>query len=221
MPTVIDPVSGLPILTSYLPDEIDQIPFNVQVFPWDDYHAADRPARGAAYPDDILPTSANVAGQDSRNPIYIQTVYTDGNHRLLVATTPDPAGSGTPQPQKYLSIDGVCPDLTTNTPFGGMSATQEPVYGWLVSVAIDPATLPASGFDDIQVIGNDGTSHHFFTFADGIVSKLKPGYDYPVFLPTPMLFSSIFAADHIDFIASSGSGTTQGQASLWVYIKGS
>lgn len=102
MPTVTDPVTGLPLLQSYIPDDIVQIPFNTQVFPWDDYKAADRPARGAAYPDDLLNTSANLAGQNQTNPIYMQTVYTDGSHRLLVS---DQHGSSGTAPFDYLLSD--------------------------------------------------------------------------------------------------------------------
>lgn len=87
----IDPVTGLPLLQD---TNIDQIPLNAQVFPYDDLHAVQRPIRGPAYPDDVLPTTAIVVGMDTTNPQQPQTVTTDGEHALRVYVVNPKSGGG-------------------------------------------------------------------------------------------------------------------------------
>lgn len=84
----IDPITGLPVLVPS--SVIQQIPLGAQVFPFSDLNATAQPTRGPIYGDDIIPTSALVAGQHPTTTAA-QSVHTDGNHALLVS---DVGGGG-------------------------------------------------------------------------------------------------------------------------------
>lgn len=60
--TILDPVTGLPL--DQYSGVVQQIPLGSQVFPFRDLNADGRMTRAPIYGDDIIPTSALVAGQD-------------------------------------------------------------------------------------------------------------------------------------------------------------
>lgn len=91
MGAIVDPVTGLPLVTSTDLSTIDQIPLGAQVFPYDDLVADGRPTRGPAYPDDVLPTTALVTGIYNKTA---QAVSTDGENALRVYVVNESGGGG-------------------------------------------------------------------------------------------------------------------------------
>lgn len=138
----IDPITGLPLLNPQ--DVIQQIPLGVQTFPYEDMQATARPTRNPMYGDDILPTSAFVAGQHPSTG-SAQTVETDGAHAAKVFVV-NGGGGGNPTPIA-LKTDGqgygVCPVGA----FISVSLADTPraIYGILCTWDIDNVDLPGNG----------------------------------------------------------------------------
>lgn len=145
MPPQLDPIMGVPIIGTS--DELDQIPMDSQVFPYDDLKATDKPGRGPAYPDDILPTSAVLVGQNQNNPQQVQTLYTDGNHNLRIALQGGGGGSGAIVQQSAPGLYGGVANNSSWTLIGGQGAF-DATYTLLTGVALmvrpDPAHLPGA-----------------------------------------------------------------------------
>lgn len=84
MASPIDPITGLPMVG--VADVVSQIPLGVQVVPWDDTKAVDRPQGGPAYPNDIINTFAWVTGENVSQPGTIHAGTMTPDRRLRVDT---------------------------------------------------------------------------------------------------------------------------------------
>ena len=119
MGAIVDPVTGLPLVSSTDLSTIDQIPLDSQVFPYSDLGATARPGRGPSYPDDVLPTTAIVTGMHNK---AAQAVNTDGSNALWVyVVNSSGGGGGGPTPSVY--ADGGAFQGTNIAPFGGDEIT--------------------------------------------------------------------------------------------------
>lgn len=137
MGSPIDPVTGLPMVG--VPDVVSQIPLGVQVVPWDDIKAVDRPQGGPAYPNDIIDTFAWVTGEDISRPGTVHAGTMTSDRRLRV----DTGASGGSSP-----INAQAYDWNTGTTVGGgfgFVCTGPPIgkklYWISVGVAMDPGSL--------------------------------------------------------------------------------
>lgn len=136
----IDTSTGIPLDDSSM---IQQIPLGGQVFPFADWDASARPTRNPIYGDDILPTSALVAGQMPTQDAA-QSVHTDGNHALLVS---DVNGGGGGQ---GIYVPPIFPEVNRQINLGpgslwptdGTKITKRYIYGLSIAVV---CTLPVSG----------------------------------------------------------------------------
>lgn len=106
MGSPIDPVTGLPMVG--VPDVVSQIPLGVQVVPWDDILATDRPQGGPSYPNDIIDTFAWITGENIEQPGTVHAATMTGQRRLRVeATISGGSGGGGSQPTTWDQATGV------------------------------------------------------------------------------------------------------------------
>lgn len=137
MGSPIDPVTGLPMVG--VTDVVSQIPLGVQVVPWDDIKAVDRPQGGPSYPNDIINTFAWVTGENIDQPGTLHDATMTADRRLRV----DTGASGGSSP-----INAQTYDWQTGTTVGGLSGvvcTGPPIgkklYWVSVGVGMDPGSI--------------------------------------------------------------------------------
>jgi hypothetical protein len=174
MVSTLDPTTGLPMVSGLPSDFIEQIPLDSQVMPWSDYGATQRPGRGPAYPDDILPTNSIINGQNQNNPQAPQTVYTDGNHNLRVSVVgagAGPVSSGYNRSSSAINqdaADGVHNSYTNSVPSGHLiyyvswSAVLISLTGSNAYAAIQLDLIDSGGANihiDLFMAGKVGDSH--------------------------------------------------------------
>lgn len=174
----IDQVTGLPLVGG--PSYIDQIPLGAQVFPWDDVGTTQYPARGPAYPDDILPTTALVSGQNVNNVQKVQSVYTDGNHNLRVAIAAGGGGGGGAPAWPSMTDsanfrNNVSSGFWTITPTG-LSSTRIYMLSWgFVIDTTGAAWTNPNGRMTLQIdYGGPGFFHVDHVFVAGPVASPNP-----------------------------------------------
>ena len=97
----IDPITGLPILdTSGI---VEQIPLGNQIVDYSGWNASAQPTRGPLYPDDVIPTFANVSGQHPGTS-NAQSIQSDGNHALKVSVV-NAASGGVSAPVIFVATN--------------------------------------------------------------------------------------------------------------------
>lgn len=117
-----------------VPDVISQIPLGVQVVPWDDLKATDRPMQGPAYPNDMINTLAYVSGESVTQPGSMHAATMTEDRRLRVDTGSSGGGGVSPA---VMNETIVTVEPFTNGPSYNITGIVLPgstLYGYSVSV---------------------------------------------------------------------------------------
>jgi hypothetical protein len=221
----IDPITGLPNTT--LPDfsTIDQIPLGSQVFPWQDLKPNQKPSRGPAYPDDILPTTALVGGQNRDNPQQHQTAYTDGKHALLVNNIGGGGGGGGVSPVKYqagFTGQGFGPwSSGANGQVVASVTYTTAIYGLIATLVLYGTTGSPTGKSHGDIWVADTATHAQglylatfpFNLASGDVEDVQPP-QVQIMLPLPIDVNLTFGTGLLDVILDANAGKWHGMIQL-------